>query len=194
MWFSVWIWWSWNPLTGRTMSKHSGHLLADSLMKEVGRTVFMSHYTLAVFMSVIKGFFDFLFLPLLLVTLRSPIKYKKKNHLSESATTAEKLNHGPQLSIWCVVFFSVSLFYSFHISTLYAYDCDTHSRLWYPEEEHVIYEMCFLKIRLLKDTSRANNTVWFMTILGYPLPFSAFLQWQMEENIFPISRVSYNCA
>lgn len=77
-WFSVWIWWSWNPLTGQTMSKHSGHLLADSLMKEVGRTVFMNHYTLAIFMSVIKGFFDFSFLSLLLVKLRSPIKYKKK--------------------------------------------------------------------------------------------------------------------
>lgn len=78
VWFSVWIWWSWNPLTGHTVSKHSGHLMADSLMKEVGRTVFMSHYPLAVFRSLIKGFVDFSFLPLLLVTLRSPIKYKKK--------------------------------------------------------------------------------------------------------------------
>lgn len=66
--------------------------------------------------------------------------------------------------------------------------------LWYAEEEHVTYEIFFFLIRLVKYTSTASNTVWFMTILGYPLPFSAFLQWQMEENIFPILRVSCNCA
>lgn len=127
VWFLVWIWWSWNPLAGQTVSKHSGHLLADSLMEEVGRTVFMSHYPLAFFMSIIKGFFDFSFLPLLLIMLRNPIKYKKKNHLPKCATTA-KLNRGPQLPIWCVVFFSASLFYPFHSSTLYAYVYDTHSQ------------------------------------------------------------------
>lgn len=59
---------------------------------------------------------------------KEPYQVQEKNHLPKSATTAEKLNHGPQLSICCVVCFSVSLFYPFHRSTLYAYDYDTHSQ------------------------------------------------------------------
>lgn len=74
MWFLVWIWQGYS-LMGQMVSKHAGHLVTDSLVKEVGRSIYWS-LTLSYFHEPNKISLCFL-LPLLFVTLRSHTKYKK---------------------------------------------------------------------------------------------------------------------
>lgn len=75
-WFLVWVSWSWKPLTGQMVSKHSGHLMVDSLMREVDMSVFTSPYPPAIFMNLIKGFFDYYFFFLTFVACCSKEPYQ----------------------------------------------------------------------------------------------------------------------
>lgn len=96
-------------------------------------------------------------MPLLLVRLKNPIKYKKKVKICY---------YSSEIKLWTSVamwFSSAFLFFTLSVAQPYMHLSMTPTvSSWYPEEQCVIYEVClvgFLKIRLVKDISIANNTV-----------------------------------
>lgn len=101
----------------------------------------MSHYPLAVFMSLIKGFFDFFVFAFAACYAKEPYQVQEK--ITYQNLLLQLKNYSMDLSCQFAVWFS-SVFLSFTLSIGQPYMHMTMIpivSLWYPEEQCVTYRV-----------------------------------------------------